>query len=169
MCLQVSVSVPGSLGVPAHIHHITHGPVPITTTTTQQLDVVARSTPPIQQVSITTVPQLSVAAPIQQIPAVAIPVKEGKIVDFQSYLTICLPFFPLLSCIYSKSYWEFSHIELWFNFNRSSYIQFEFSTEGIIFQSSTRFCRAWICKQFITGCSRCSQCSFWCSKCFAAS
>jgi hypothetical protein len=74
---QVSVSVPGSLGVPAHIHHITHGPVPITTTTTQQLDVVARSTPPIQQVSITTVPQLTVAAPIQQIPAVAIPVKEG--------------------------------------------------------------------------------------------
>ncbi|XP_046452720.1 paired amphipathic helix protein Sin3b-like isoform X1 [Daphnia pulex] len=73
---QVSVSVPGSLGVPAHIHHITHGPVPITTTTTQQLDVVARSTPPIQQVSITTVPQLTVAAPIQQIPAVAIPVKE---------------------------------------------------------------------------------------------
>ncbi|EFX72567.1 hypothetical protein DAPPUDRAFT_200975 [Daphnia pulex] len=74
--IEVSVSVPGSLGVPAHIHHITHGPVPITTTTTQQLDVVARSTPPIQQVSITTVPQLTVAAPIQQIPAVAIPVKE---------------------------------------------------------------------------------------------
>jgi hypothetical protein len=50
--------------------------------------VVARSTPPIQQVSITTVPQLTVAAPIQQIPAVAIPVKEGKIfVYFYSGLT----------------------------------------------------------------------------------
>ena len=49
------MSVPGSMGVPAHIHHITHGPNPVTTT---QLDVVARSTPPIQQVSITTVPQV---------------------------------------------------------------------------------------------------------------
>ena len=56
LCHKVSVSVPGSMGVPAHIHHITHGPNPVTTT---QLDVVARSTPPIQQVSITTVPQVN--------------------------------------------------------------------------------------------------------------
>lgn len=64
---HVSVSVPGSLGVPATIHNIPHGPMPIITTTTQQLDPVARSTPPIQQISITTVSQP--AATIQPVPS----------------------------------------------------------------------------------------------------
>ena len=77
--IKVSVSVPGSLGVPAHIHHITHGPVSISSSTTQQLDMVARSTPPIQQVSITTVPQIAGAGtPMQQIAPASAPVKEGK-------------------------------------------------------------------------------------------
>ena len=49
------MSVPGSLGVPAHIHHITHGSSSVTTTNIpqqqQQIEVVARSTPPGQGVS----------------------------------------------------------------------------------------------------------------------
>lgn len=87
----MSVSVPGSLGVPAHIHHITHGPVPITTTT-QQLEVVARSTPPIQQVSVHTVPQIAVASPVHPI-SVSVPIKEGKLLfsDKQKSLTSALP------------------------------------------------------------------------------
>ena len=62
LCItQVSVSVPGSLGVPAHIHRIPHGAMaPTTSTITQQLEVVARSTPPAQNVTVeaTAAPQL---------------------------------------------------------------------------------------------------------------
>jgi len=69
---KVSVSVPGSLGVPAHIHRIPHDSGPINPTT-QQLEAMARNTPPIQQVSISAVSQA--ASVVHPLPLV----KEGII------------------------------------------------------------------------------------------